>query len=49
MNKIINKHFNCNISLQSHDLVLGYLRVHTNKNMRKVVNFACSKVCALEN
>ena len=37
MNEIINRNFNCNISLKSHDIVLGYL--HKNKIIRMFVNF----------
>ena len=37
MNGIINLYFNCNILLQSHDIVIGYL--HTNKIRRIFVNF----------
>ena len=37
MNDIINLYFNCNILLQSHNIVIGYL--HTNKIIRIFVNF----------
>ena len=37
MNVILNMYFNCNISLQSHEIIIGYL--HTNKIIRIFVNF----------
>ena len=37
MNEIITRHFNCNIALQSHDIILGHL--HANKIIRMFINF----------